>query len=122
MKKLTRARKLKVTKFPYYEYDPRFKNSITYFEDENMDWIKSEYDFKNKLIYSEWANGWWAKWEYDYDNNYCYCHSSDNTWYKQYFNDRGKTIYHEQCSGYVVDRGVEKMKCIVTGELKVIKK
>ena len=122
MKKLTRARKLKVTKFPYYEYDPRFKNSLTYFEDENMNWQKSEFDAKNKLIYTETSKGWWGKWEYDYDNNYCYCHSSDNTWYKQYFNDRGKTIYHEQCSGYVVDRGVEKMKCKVTGELVVLKR
>jgi len=120
MKKLTKARKLKVTKFPYREFNEF--GGITYFEDENMNWAKSEYDEYGQLIYEEKSHGWWAKWDYDYAKREKRCISSDGDWSFSIFDTNCKTIYYEQSSGYVVENGVEKMKCKVTGELKILKR
>ena len=120
MKKLTRARKLKVTSFPYREFASH--GGITYFEDENMEWTKWEYDIYGSLTLIEHSNGEWHKWEYDYSTRQIFGTSYDGSWDRSVFDTNCKTIYHENSTGYVVDRGVEKMKCKVTGELKVIKK
>ena len=118
MQKLTKARKLKVTSFPYREFASH--GGITYFEDENMEWTKWEYDIYGSLISINESNGYWAKWEYDYSSRQIFCTSCDGTWSRSVFDTNCKTIYHEDSSGYVVDHGVEKMKCKVTGELVVL--
>jgi hypothetical protein len=119
MKKLTRARKLKVTKFPYREFASH--GGITYFEDENMNWSKHSYDEYGQLTYIEESSGYWSKREYDYAKREIRSTSSDGDWSLSIFDTNCKTIYYEQSNGYVVENGVEKMKCKVTGELKILK-
>ena len=118
MKKLTRARKLKVTKFPYYEYNK--SGDMTYYEDENMNWSKHEYDEYGQCIYTEESSGRWSKSEYDYAKREKRSTSSDGNWSFSIFDTNCKTIYYEQSNGYIVDKGVQKRKCKVTGEIKVI--
>jgi hypothetical protein len=118
MKKLTRARKLKVTKFPYREFASH--GGITYWEDENMNWAKHSYDEYGQLTYIEESSGYWSKREYDYAKREIRSTSSDGDWSFSIFDTNCKTIYYEQSSGYIVDNGVEKMKCKVTGNLVVL--
>ena len=118
MKKLTKARKLKVTSFPYREFASH--GGITYCEDEDMTWTKWEYDAYGSLISIEHSNGEWHKWQYDYSSRQIFETSYDGSWSRTVFDTNCKTIYHEKSSGYIVDRGVQKMKCLVTGNLTVL--
>ena len=49
--KYPKARAMGITRFPYYEYDSN--GEITYWEDSDGDWRKSEYDSNGNEIYFE---------------------------------------------------------------------
>ncbi|MBU6184762.1 MAG: hypothetical protein KGO98_05835 [Rickettsiales bacterium] len=85
-----------------------------------MTWTKWEYDAYGSLISIEDSNGEWHKWQYDYSSRQIFETSYDGSWSRTVFDTNCKTIYHEKSSGYIVDCGVQKMKCLVTGNLTVL--
>ena len=71
----TKAQKLGITKFPYFEYDD--KDYITYYETSNGYWWKREYDKHGNETYREWDDGTWYGDKYDKNGMLTYYEDDD---------------------------------------------
>ena len=63
----TSAQILKVTHFPYQEFDER--GDVTYWEDHTGYWRKYAYDQYGNQVYYETSDGYWVKSQYDDSGN-----------------------------------------------------
>ena len=71
----TIAQQLNVKEFPFEIKDKN--GNLTYVENSNGYWEKSEYDSNGKEIYYENSNGSWCKREYDSNGNEIYFEDSN---------------------------------------------
>jgi hypothetical protein len=71
---MTNAQILKVTHFPYVEYDE--SGNKIYMEDKNGYWIKRKYDDSGNNVYWENSKGYWMKSEYDQSGKEIYWEDS----------------------------------------------
>jgi hypothetical protein len=70
----TKAHKLGITEFPYYEYNE--KGKITYFERKDGYWWRAEYNQKGFETLVEFFDGMFVKREFDNKNRQIYCEIS----------------------------------------------
>ena len=74
-----------------------------YYEDNDGDWIKREYDENDREIYYEGSDGFWYKKEYDKQGNIIYYEGSDGFWYKKEYDTQGNVTYWEDSNGNIMD-------------------
>ena len=97
----TIAQQLNVTEFPFEIKDKN--GNLTYVENSNGYWEKSEYDSNGKEIYYENSNGSWCKREYDSNGNEIYFEDSNGYWCKREYDSNGSEIYFEDSHGEIID-------------------
>ena len=73
--------------------------NVTYYEDSDGYWEKSEYHAKGNETYFENINGFWSKREYDANGNKTYFERSDGYWRKYEYDDNGNLTYYEDSDG-----------------------
>jgi len=67
------------------------------------------YDEKGKLSYYEESNGYWKKSEYDEKGNEIYLEDSDGFWEKREYDEKGNMIYFENNIGGIIDYRVKEL-------------
>ena len=63
--------------FPFTIYDS--KGSMTYYENGNGYWFKTEYNSQDNMRYFEDNSGCWSKREYDSNGNVTYLENSNDS-------------------------------------------
>ena len=92
----TKAQRLNITKFPYYEYDDIGR--VTYKEHSNSNWSSKEYP-KDNVTITKFSSGDWSEIHYDKNGNeIAYC-DSDGCWEMGKYDDDNKAIAYSNSDG-----------------------
>lgn len=101
MKKLSKTYKKLGIAFDYPIEIKDENGNVTYFEDSDGDWYRSEYDDNSNETYYESSNGYWYRSEYDANSKQTYYEGSSVT-------KRGTP--RSSCNGKIIEVDGKKYK------------
>jgi len=101
MSKLTKAKELGITEFPYKEFitDNNDSELLTYYESSIGNWYKSSYDKDFNYIKFENSQGYWRETTFDEANRENSFKNSLGFWWSREFGEDGKLISYEDNDG-----------------------
>jgi len=101
MDKLTKAKTMGITEFPYKEFivDDNANELLTYYESSVGNWYMSDYDDNFNYIRFENSQGYWRETTFDKANRENSFKNSLGFWWNREFGEGGKLIKYEDNDG-----------------------
>jgi len=106
---MTRAQKLNIQTFPYYEYDEF--DRLIYSESESGSWTKWEY--RKYERHSEDSNAFWSKSTYDVNCNEIFYENSDGGWRETKYSIENYKLFEKNSRGQWYDYGYNQFGVMV---------